>query len=183
MTEQRLRLLWVDASGGPHIVLPELYASAWEGCFVPSGGRSVEALLRSTPDGQATDYDRACDVPGWLGSITVGPGHALVLSGDRTPVAYYHWRESHFLLRWVYAESETELLDHFHDVHAILPVDEEAAFYHPGGKIYLMDATDVPSRWQGQHTEFELPSGRYHVQTSHSRTEQSYIIVHSLRPK
>ena len=43
MTEDRTRLHWVDTAGGPHLVLPEAIAAAWEGIFIPSGGRVVEA--------------------------------------------------------------------------------------------------------------------------------------------
>jgi hypothetical protein len=176
-----MQLAWVNTTGGPRLVLPERYAAAWEGCYAPSGGRTVEAAFRFNPEGPATDYDRACDVSGWLGVIGVGRGQALVLSGDRTPAAYYRWRRRHFLLQWIYADSETELLDHFHDIQAGLPVEGEDVFRHPGGKLYLMDSTDRPGRWLVQHTEFELPRGRYRVLTGHSETKKTYLIVHQLR--
>jgi hypothetical protein len=179
--EARMRLPWVNTTGGPHLVIPERYASAWEGCFPPSDGRTVEASFRCNPEGPATDYDRACDVRGWLGVIPVGRGQALVLSGDRTPVTYYRWGRGHFLLRWHYAESETALLDHFHDVQARLPVEEVAAFRHPGGSVYLMDSADRPGRWLVPPTGFELPRGRYCVLTSHSEAEETYIIIQRLQ--
>ena len=181
MAQTQTRLAWVHTTGGPHLVVPERYAPAWEGCFAPAGGRRVEAVFRYNPGGPATDYDRACDVPGWLGVIPVGRGHALVLGGDRTPAAYYHWSRRHFLLRWLYAPSETELLDHFHDVWATLSVEGEAPFRHPGGKVFLMDSTDVPGRWLVQHAAFELPRGRYRVRTGHGEREELYLIVHQLR--
>jgi hypothetical protein len=176
-----MRLLWVRTTGGPHLVIPERYAPAWEGCFAPSEGRTVEATFRYNPEGPATDYDRACDVSGWLGVIPAGRGQALVLSGYPGRAAYYRWGRRHFLLRWIYAESETELLDHFHDVHARLPVEGEVAFRHPGGKLHLMDSTDLPGRWQVEHMEFELPGGRYRVLASHSKTEDTYVVVYRLR--
>jgi hypothetical protein len=113
--------------------------------------------------------------------IPVRRGQALVLTGDDTQATYYRWGRRHFVVRWHYAESETELLDHFHDVQARLPVEEEVMFSHPGGKLYLMDSADLPGRWLVQHIEFEVPRGRYHVLTSHSETETTYIIVHRFR--
>jgi hypothetical protein len=175
-----MRLSWVH-SMAVGLVIPARYAPAWEGSDAPSEGRIVEATFRYDPKGPATDYDRACDVSGWLGVIPVGRGQALVLSGDKTSAAYYHWRRGHYLLRWLYADSETELLDHFHDVHAQLPVEEEAMFRHPGGLVYLMSATDLPGRWLLPHTELSLPRGRYRVWTSHSETEKMYIIIHKLK--
>jgi hypothetical protein len=182
MADERLRLTWINTAGGPHLVIPERYAPAWEGCFVPSGGRVIEATFRCNPNGPATDYDCACNVSGWLGVIRVGRSQAMVLSGDDTQAAYYHWGRGHFILSWLYAESETELLDHFHDVQATLPVEEEAVFRHPGGKVFLMDSVDLPGRWMGPHAEFQLPRGRYLVETGHSETESTYLIVHRLRP-
>ena len=179
--EAPMRLPWVYTCGGPHLVIPERYASDWEGCFVPSHGRVVQAKFRCNPEGPATDYDRACDVGGWLGVIPVGSGEALVLHGDHTPATYYRRSQAHFLLRWHYAYSETELLDHFHDVQARLPVEETVTFRHPGGKLYLMDSVDLPGRWLVEHEEFELPKGHYRVLTSHSETERTYIIVHEFK--
>lgn len=176
-----MRSPWVNTLGGPHLIIPERYSVAWEGCFAPSHGRVVETTFRCNPKGPATDYDRACEVRGWIGVIPVGRGEALVLSGDDTQATYYRWDRKHFILRWLFAESEMELLDHFHDVQAQMPVEDEAVFHHPGGNLYLMDSTDVPGRWFVQRQEFALPRGRYHVLTSHSSTEKTYIIIHRLQ--
>jgi hypothetical protein len=182
MDHERTRLHWIHTAGGPHLVLPAAHASAWEGCFAPTAGRVVEATFRCNPNGPATDYDRACDVRKWLGVIPVGRGQALVLGGDDSQAAYYRSRQGqHYLLRWHYASSETELLDHFHEVWAQLPIEDEATFRHPGGKVFLMEAADIPGRWLIQHGEFVLPRGRYQVLTSHSESEEVYIIIHQLR--
>jgi hypothetical protein len=181
MEEPRTRLTWVSTTGGPHLVVPERYASAWEAYFSPTGGRKVEAAFRANPEGPATDYDRACDVSGWLGVIPVGRAQALVLRGADTDAAYYRWGRRHFLLQWYCAPSETALLDHVHDVWSGLPVEEEVVLRHPGGKLFLMDAADLPGRWEVEHAEFELPRGRYRVLTSHSRSEEIDFIVHQLR--
>ncbi|QDU97793.1 Imm21 family immunity protein [Lignipirellula cremea] len=122
----------------------------------------------------------------WLGVIPVGKGEALVLTGDDTAAAYYRTRQGqHFLLRWLCAPSETELLDHFHDVWKELPIEEETVFRHPGGKVLLMDSVDVgsdaPGRWLVQPSEFVLPRGRYRVLTSHTESEEIDLIVHQLR--
>src|SRR6185295_11862206 len=80
----------VASCGGPILVLPKNLVRFWEGCHEPSGGRVVEAIFRADPDGgPATDYDRACDVAGYLGVIPVGTGTGLVL-GDQ-PLSTGWW--------------------------------------------------------------------------------------------
>jgi hypothetical protein len=182
MVDERTRLQWIKTAGGPHLVLPEAYAAEWEGFAIPSGGRVVKASFQCNPGSPATDYDRACSVKGWLGVIPVGKGMALVLHGDDTIAAYYRTaRGQHYLLRWLFAPSETALLDYFHDVQKQLLVEHEAGFRHPGGKLLLMDSVDLPGSFMTPPSEFVLPRGRYRVLTSHSQSEEVYIIVHQLR--
>jgi hypothetical protein len=181
MVEERTRLHWVETLGGPHLVLPEKHAVAWEGGAIPSGGRVVQASFRCNPGSPATDYDRACSVEGWLGVIAVGKGMALVLHGDDSIAAYFRTaRGQHYLLRWHYAPSETALLDHFQDVLPQLQVEHEAVFPHPGGKVLLMDSVDIPGNFMTPPSKFVLPRGKYRVLTSHSESEEVYIIVHHL---
>jgi hypothetical protein len=179
--ERRKRLTWIGTTGGPHLVVPERYAPSWDGCDAPRRGRVVRATFRYDPAGPATDYDRACDVAGWLGVIQVGRGRGLVLGGDVTTAAYYRWGRGHYLLRWLYAPSEAALLDQFHRVAGSLPVEEEVGLRHPGGKLVLMDSSDVPRAWCWPHAEFELPPGRYRVSASSSKSEEVCFIVHQLR--
>jgi hypothetical protein len=177
-----MRLHWIGTSGGPHLVLPERYAEAWEGCFPPSGGRVVEATFRCDPEGPATDYDRACSIRGWLGVLSVSRGHALVLSNDGNAAAYFRTgRGQHFLLQWVYADSETELLDYFQDVWPRSPVEEEVEFRHPGGKLFLMAAADKPGHWLVEPDEFVLPRGRYRALTSRGEADTVSVVIHHLR--
>jgi hypothetical protein len=181
VAERRRRLTWVRTTGGPHLVVPQRYAASWDGVDAPRRGRVVRAKFRYDPSGPATDYDRACDVAGWLGVIRVGRGSGLVLAGDVTVAAYYPWERKHYLLRWLCAPSEASLLDHFHRVAGSLPVEEEVDFRHPGGKLVLMDSSDIPREWCWPHAEFDLPAGRYRVSASYSESEKVGLIVHRLR--
>jgi hypothetical protein len=116
--------------------------------------------------------------------ISVGEGLAIVLGGDETAAAYYGPSDGHhYLLRWLYAPSETALLDHFHNVGRHLPTEHETGFNHPGGTMVLMAAADIPGKWLVQPSSFVLPKGKYRVLTSHSETDQTYCIVHELRPQ
>ena len=175
----RMRLPWHDTLGGPHLVIPQEYAAFWEGGQVPSRGRIVEATIRYNSDEPATDYDRACSVKGWLGAVGVGSGQALVLSGDLMSATYYQPQGGrHFILRWMYADSETELLDFFHDKIGSLERTSQVEFRHPGGVLFLMDSVDTPMRWLRPHREFTLPRGQFLVRTSFLKGEETALVIH-----
>jgi hypothetical protein len=171
-------LTWIKTTGGPHLVVPEKHAAHWEGVAEPSHGRVVQAKFRYDPTGPATDYDRACDVAGWLGVIRVGRGRGVVLTGDRTTAAYHPWNDRHFILRWRFAPSEGVLLEQFHVTVGRLAVEQEVTVRHTGGRLFLMDASDIPRGWLGEHSAFELPAGAYRVTAAHSESEEVSVIVH-----
>jgi hypothetical protein len=182
MTARKVRPHWVETLGGPHLVLPEAHADAWEGNAAPSKGRVIQATFRCDPSSPATDYDRACSIDDWLGVIPVGDGQALVLSGDDTSAAYFCMGTGKdYLLRWLYAPSETDLLDYFYNVCERLEPEKEDEFQHSGGKIFLMDSVDAVGSWATPPSAFVMPRGRYRVLTSYSESEEVYIIVHKLK--
>jgi hypothetical protein len=180
VAKRRKLLNWIPTTGGPHLVVPERYAASWDGCDAPRRGRIVRANFRYDPDGPATDYDRACDVPGRLGVIRVGRGQGIVLAGDVTPAAYYPWDGGHYLLRRRYAPSEAELLAQVRRAAGSLPSEEVVVFRHPGGNLVLMDSSDIPRSWCWPHAEFPLPAGRYRVSASHSESDEISFVVHRL---
>jgi hypothetical protein len=170
--------MWVSTTGGPHLVVPEKHAAHWEGVTAPSHGRVVRAKHRWDPTGPATDYDRACDVEGYLGVVRVGRGCGVVLADYPTAAAYYPWRGRHFILRWVFAPSEAALLAFFRSVVGGLAVVQEVAFRHPGGRLVLCDSSDTPRSWLGERAEFEVPAGPYRVTASRAEAGECSVIVH-----
>jgi hypothetical protein len=101
---------------------------------------------------------------------------------DDTWAAYYRTaRGQHFLLRWIYAESETELLDYFQDVWPRLTAEDELEWHHPGGKVLLMDSGDRVGHWLVAPSEFILPRGRYRVATFYGRSETNSLVFHHLQ--
>ncbi len=82
----------------PRSALPE-----WEGCDPPSKGRLLSARSRWNHRNAApTDYDRASDVDGFVGIVSVGKGYALVLGDLPVPTAWLpHGNECGTLFRWI----------------------------------------------------------------------------------
>jgi hypothetical protein len=156
------RLTWINTAGGPHLLVAEKHAAHWKGVAEPSNVRAVQA----------------CDNSGWLGVIRVGRGRGVVLTGDVNAAAHYEWQGRHFILRWVYAPSESALLARFREVVAGLAVVEEVSLRHPGGNLFLMDAYDTPQSWLGEHAAFELPGGLYRVTAVESAADKVSFIAH-----
>ncbi|MCX4976307.1 MULTISPECIES: immunity 21 family protein [unclassified Streptomyces] len=142
---------WVESGGGPLIVIPEVVLPFWSG---------------ADGDETSSDYDRACDVDGYIGLVPVGDTRALVLGDEPASTAFLP--EHGTFVRWCAADSEDELL-------AIVPAALEAAVWEPEvhwnvpGPVVLFDAA-----WPGSeskrtdHLKLALEPGRYAVRATYA---------------
>ncbi|MCX5137722.1 immunity 21 family protein [Streptomyces sp. NPDC060011] len=141
---------WVESGGGPLIAIPEAVLPFWSG---------------ADGDEMSSDYDRACDVEGFIGLVPVGDSRALVLGDEPASTSYLP--EHGVFVRWSAAESEDELL-------AVVPAALATAVWDPEvqwnvpGPVVLFDAA-----WPGQasertdHLKVALAPGRYGVRAAH----------------
>ncbi|MFG2133399.1 immunity 21 family protein [Streptomyces sp. NPDC048751] len=140
---------WVESGGGPLIAVPEAVLPFW------AGADGEEA---------ASDYDRACEVDGFIGLLPVGDSAALVF-GDE-PASTTYLPDQGTFVRWAAADSEEELL-------AQVPTALETALWEPEvrwsvpGPVLLFDAA-----WPGNdstrtdHVRVALAPGRYAVRAA-----------------
>jgi hypothetical protein len=140
---------WVESGGGPLIAIPEVVLPFWSG---------------ADGDEMSSDYDRACDVEGFIGLVPVGDTRALVLGDEPSSTAFLP--EHGTFVRWCAAESEEELL-------AGVPAALEAAVWETEvhwnvpGPVVLFDAA-----WPGtastrtDHLKVALEPGRYAVRAT-----------------
>ncbi|MFD7679912.1 immunity 21 family protein [Streptomyces sp. NPDC060187] len=141
---------WVESGGGPLIAIPEAVLPFWSG---------------ADGDEMSSDYDRACDVEGFIGLVPVGDSRALVLGDEPASTSYLP--EHGLFVRWSAAESEDELL-------AVVPAALATAVWDPEvqwnvpGPVVLFDAA-----WPGtasertDHLKVALAPGRYGVRAAH----------------
>jgi hypothetical protein len=61
---------WISSNGGPLVAVPEVVLPEWLGAD------------NDEEDGSDSDYDRASEVDGYAGFITVAGKQALVLGAD-----------------------------------------------------------------------------------------------------
>jgi hypothetical protein len=98
--------VWVTPERGPLLLIPRPALMAWGGVEQPRNGRVVEARSRwREPDAPATDYDRACDLPGPLAVIDVNGREALVLGGEPLTTTWVPQRDGGVLVRGVGSDS------------------------------------------------------------------------------
>ncbi|MGW2168974.1 immunity 21 family protein [Streptomyces sp. NPDC001705] len=143
---------WVESGGGPLIAVPETVLPFWTG----ADGEDADS-----------DYDRACEVDGYVGLLPVGDSTALVLGDEPASTAYLP--EHGTFVRWCAADSEAEVLA---GVPAALDTAEwepEVAWRVPG-PVVLFDAA-----WPGAASEragrvrVALAPGRYAVRAAEAR--------------
>lgn len=140
---------WVESSGGPLVVVPEVALPSW------GGSDSTEPQA---------DYDRACEIDDWIGLIPVGGEAALVLGGDPASTAFLP--ERGLFVRWCAAESEAELLESVGEALEGAEWEPELVWTVPGTAV-LFDAVFSGAEAEGEdHVLAQLAPGRYAVRVA-----------------
>jgi hypothetical protein len=184
-------LRWIQSNGGPLLLVPGEIVLSWEGIAPPADGRHIEAQFRwHGQDSPATDYDRACDVKEYVGLLSIGTGHGLVLGDEPHSTAWQASATSGesdddtcgVLIRWVYANSEAEVME------ALKHVPETA--WRADGLLlsvcrellYLLDAAYAGRELKGDnHVTIHLPPGRYSIATAEYEPDsQMSLLLHRL---
>ncbi|WP_367324773.1 immunity 21 family protein [Streptomyces sp. HUAS ZL42] len=143
---------WVESGGGPLIAVPETVLPFWAG---------------ADGDETASDYDRACEVEGYVGLLPVGDSAALVLGDEPASTAFLP--EHRTFVRWCAANSEDELLAGVPAAIATASWEDEVQWQVPGA-VVLFD-----SAWPGGETgrtdslRVVLDPGRYAVRAANVR--------------
>ena len=147
---------WIDSNGGPLLLLPLDLLGNWGG-IEPPKRRVVKAEFRWNPDGPATDYDRACDVKGYLGNIDVGAGHALVLGDEPMPTTFLPAPTGGVLVRWVHAETEKELLTAIQALESFPNAEDTGFLQWPEGPLVLFDSACPGTKVGADRLLVDLP--------------------------
>ncbi len=165
-TEGSLR--WVESAGGPLLLLETDLLHYWRG--------------NQAPNGEPTDYDRACGIDDYLGLITVESRQGLVLGGEPMRTAWWSPRSSNFaggfLVCWVFADSESDVLVALYN----LP---EESWQETGIEMQITNQRQVlfDSAYSGDEVmdsiDADLPEGFYRIETLHHMpNDQTSLIVH-----
>lgn len=122
-------LLWVESDGGPLVVLPESALASW---------RADTEATGTDEFGGSGDYDRACQVDDYVGTLHVGDAEALVLADSPEPTAFLPDRM--LFVRWSGAGSESDILAALEPSLALAEWQSPVRWTVPTGPVVLFDA-------------------------------------------
>jgi hypothetical protein len=184
MESDNRELKWIQTNAS-FLLLSCHHLAEWEGSAPPSGGRIVEASFHfSLPEEPATDYDRACDVDGYVGVISVGQSDAIVLNDDAYSTMW--WSESGnsgFLVRWCYANSNAEVIAALRQPTAIIWEDSGLVFTLDEPPLLLFDSTETATEILGDSLELPLTAGVYRIETAfYKPNPELYLLLHQFVP-
>lgn len=140
-------LTWVESMGGPLIAVPVSVLDGWHGC-TESGQVIGDG---DVPD----DYDRACEVDGLAGVITVGGDgpRGLVLADEPATTCYLPAHR--VFVRWLGANSDADLIAAAGSVLTDPTTEwEECGVWETDGPAVLMDSVTA-----GNELGVEYPNG------------------------
>ncbi|ARF59234.1 hypothetical protein B1H19_04695 [Streptomyces gilvosporeus] len=176
----RAELLWVRSTGGPLIVVPKSSVNAW-------GGSTADRAVLGGFDGPFSspgDYDRACEVEGWAGVISVGADGAMALVLADEPATTCFVPEKLMFVRWLAADSEAELFAAAEHVLAGRDTAwEDCGLWVTHGPAVLMDSaeagaalgTEYPGGGRPDQAPVPLPAGRWRVRAVHTAGEFPWV--------
>lgn len=162
------RIEWLDSGGGPFVIIPTGSLPKWGG-------------LRAA--GAPNDFDRACDIPDYLGTIPFDAAHALVLGDDPFPTTFVGAPAfgGGYVIRMLWGDDLDEASRAVHKIGSSAWTTESVVFDAGAGTLVLFDAahagTEAP-----QHVHVALGPGRYSVASADWESEEMCLLVHRLVP-
>lgn len=92
---------WISKNGGPFLLLDRSLLMNWSGADL---------------DLNLDDYDRACDVEDFLGTVAVGEGQGLVLAGPFSTTYLPLGEDRGILVRIDYTPDRLSIERHLHEI-------------------------------------------------------------------
>jgi hypothetical protein len=140
---------WVESGGGPLIAVPETVLPFWAG---------------ADGDETASDYDRACEVEGYVGLLPVGDATALVLGEDPASTAFLP--DHGTFVRWGAADCEDDVLAAVPAALATADWKDEVHWTVPGPVVLFDAAWPGTDSTRADHVKVVLEPGGYAVRAA-----------------
>ncbi len=162
-----MQLVWVESAGGPLILLEEHLLASWRGCFSPPEAAN-----------DVTDYDRACGVDDYLGTIAVASGYGLVLGDEPMRTTWWQLPEAHtgILVRWQWAASEHDVITALTSLTDVIWAEAGINLHISDGNLVLFDAACVGNEVD-ERVRIALAPGHYVLTTAQYTPNSSLSLL------
>jgi hypothetical protein len=171
---------WITSAGGPFLLVDEENLLTWGGVIDPIPPHGLDLY---SPSGVPTDYDRACNVDGPIGSITVGDAPALVFGEEALCATWLGSAgdDEGKIVRYSFADSEKEVLQSISTMPETA-FTQRQLFSVSRSHLFLFDSAIAGGnieKFPSDYIAIELPCGTYDVATAtYSPEHRMYVIVH-----
>lgn len=171
IVESDMKIVWVNTSGGPLICATLTALSRWRGAV---GGCA---------DGGRTDYERACDQPDYLSTISCGTDQVLVLGDEPLQSAFARTGDGLVIVRWVSCVSADRAEQVIELLPSVLPEQEAAQLVQLNdSRLCLVDAALDGAHAMTKASCIDIEPGYYEVTTERHVSKQEFdFLVHRFR--
>jgi hypothetical protein len=149
--------LWVSSNGGPLILLPVSYLTAWLGIEAPATQPSHHTV------DHLSDYERACAVADYTGVILVGNGECLVLGDDPNDTTWLPNARGGIFARWIYAAGFEAAEPALTSIPADLVWESAGVLKVATTPLELFDAAETGTEVLAVRLRIELTPGKYEI--------------------
>ena len=159
---------WLKTGSGPFVLIPTHTVSQWGG-------------VRG--EGSPNDFDRACEVADYLGSIPFGDADALVLGDDPFPTAFLRAPTfgGGYIVRMLWGDDMKAAVGAVFRVGAAQWTTEPVCFDAGPGRLTLFDASEAGPR-ASQRIDVELCPGRHALASADYKVRDMCLLIHRLVP-
>ena len=161
-------LTWIDSAGGTLILLEESLLKHWRGFDLANDPNYI------------TDYDRACEIDEYVGTIPVDSEYGLVFGEVPHSTAWLNLsgKNDGIIVRWEFGENESEVIEALSNLPDVEWEDTGVEIEFSDDKLILFDSAFDGTQID-ESLEIKMPEGKYKVQTFHyAPNKQTSLILH-----
>lgn len=164
-------LIWLESTGGPLILLEEDLVPYWRGVLPVS-------------DSSVTDYERACEVSDYLGSIDVASRSAVLFGEQPYSTTWWESRDLGYgiIVRWVCGEDMASVINTLTKFSNSNWEKTDVEFEVTKGRLVLFDSA-FPGTKIETFILVQMPQGSYVGETLHYNPDKdTSLILHRFVP-
>lgn len=167
---------WIQSDGGPLICILASVAHGWRG---------IDGASAGSEDSGKTDYERACSISGYLGSLIVKDRTAIILGDMPMVTSIVKSKSGLYILRIMYADSENDVIEYvsqYDGRQGVLESEESQKFESDGSGIVIFDSAYPGAQEKLETISYPLARGLYRIDARLIEIQnQASFILHEIK--